>query len=169
MTIASAFNDIAVAHGGTAAKSGAITAAIDALNDALAGSDQPQAKTIEQAVRLLGEHIGGGGCGTEYNIACYHFSDGEMTPIDSYVAPATWDIDAGWWGNPGTAVTKAKPGDVLVATGVAYGQIQSVCTGFEDDAMFYPYQAPIYGDDVEMHAAIVMPAHDIYVIFGTQG
>lgn len=61
MTIASAFNEIAVAQGGTAAKSGAITAAIDALNDALAGSDQPQAKTIEQAVRLLGEHIGGGG------------------------------------------------------------------------------------------------------------
>ena len=61
MTIASAFNDIAVAQGGTASKSGAITAAIDALNDALAGSDQPQAKTIEQAVRLLGEHIGGGG------------------------------------------------------------------------------------------------------------
>lgn len=61
MTIASAFNEIAVAQGGTAAKSGAITAAIDALNDALAGSDQPQAKTIEGAVRLLGEHIGGGG------------------------------------------------------------------------------------------------------------
>lgn len=64
MTIASAFNDIAVAQGGTAAKSGDITAAIDALNDALAGSDQPQAKTIEQAVRLLGEHIGGGGSST---------------------------------------------------------------------------------------------------------
>ena len=63
MTIASAFNEIAVAQGGTAAKSGAITEAIDALNDALAGSDQPQAKTIEQAVRLLGEHIGGGGGG----------------------------------------------------------------------------------------------------------
>ncbi len=61
MTIASAFNEIAVAQGGTAAKSGAITAAIDALNDALAGSDQPQAKTIEQPARLLGEHIGGGG------------------------------------------------------------------------------------------------------------
>jgi hypothetical protein len=64
MTIAQAFNEIAVAQGGTAAKSGAITAAIDALNDALAGSDQPQAKTIEQAVRLLGEHIGGGGGGS---------------------------------------------------------------------------------------------------------
>ena len=60
MTIASAFNDIAVSQGGTAAKSGSITAAIDALNDALAGSDQPQAKTIEASVRLLGEHIGGG-------------------------------------------------------------------------------------------------------------
>ena len=111
---------------------------------------------------------GGGGDSTEYNIACYHFGDGEMTPIDSYVAPATWDVDAGWWGNPGTAVAKAKPGDVLVATGVTYGQIQSVCTGFEDDAIFYPFQAPVYGDDVEMQTAIVMPAHDIYVIFGTQ-
>lgn len=31
------------------------------MNDALAGSDQPSASTIEGAVRLLGEHIGGGG------------------------------------------------------------------------------------------------------------
>lgn len=61
MTIASAFNDIAVAHGGTANKSGTIAGAIDALNDALAGSDQPAAQTIEGGVRLLGEHIGGGG------------------------------------------------------------------------------------------------------------
>lgn len=61
MTIAQAFNEIAVAQGGTANQSGTIAGALDALNDALAGSDQPQAKTIEQAVRLLGEHIGGGG------------------------------------------------------------------------------------------------------------
>ena len=79
MTIASAFNDIAVEQGGTAAKSGAITAAIDALNDALAGSDQPQAKTIEQAVRLLGEHIGGG-VGT---VKCYMLdADNPMTPLN---------------------------------------------------------------------------------------
>lgn len=71
MTIAQAFNEIAVAQGGTAAKSGAITAAIDALNDALAGSDQQQAKTIEQAVRLLGEHIGGGGGDTQYPVIQY--------------------------------------------------------------------------------------------------
>lgn len=93
MTIASAFNEIAVAQGGTAAKSGAITAAIDALNDALAGSDQPQAKTIEQAVRLLGEHIGGGGGGdSQYPIINYD--------SDTFLLDWTWQqikdaLDAG--------------------------------------------------------------------------
>lgn len=38
-----------------------IAGAMDALNDALAGSDQPAPQTIEQGIRLLGEHIGGGG------------------------------------------------------------------------------------------------------------
>lgn len=66
MTIAQAFNEIAVTHGGTASTSGTIAGAIDALNDALAGSDQPAACTIEAAVRLLGEHIGGGG--SQYGI-----------------------------------------------------------------------------------------------------
>lgn len=60
MTIAQAFNDIAVAQGGTPSKSGTIAGAIDALNDALAGSDQQSAQTIEDAVRLLGQNIGGG-------------------------------------------------------------------------------------------------------------
>lgn len=60
MSIASAFNEITVAHGGTASKSGSIAGAIDKLNDVLAGSDQPGAETIEQAIRLLGQHIGGG-------------------------------------------------------------------------------------------------------------
>lgn len=60
MTIAQAFNDIAVAQGGTPSTSGTIAGAIDALNDALAGSDQECAQTIEGAVRLLGQHIGGG-------------------------------------------------------------------------------------------------------------
>lgn len=61
MSIASAFNEITVAQGGTASKSGSIAGAIDKLNDVLAGSDQPGAETIEQAIRLLGQHIGGGG------------------------------------------------------------------------------------------------------------
>lgn len=118
MTIASAFNDIAVAQGGTAAKSGAITAAIDALNDALAGSDQPQAKTIEQAVRLLGEHIGGGGGGgTEYNIKCYQTG---ATPSDPFVEldPCAyigeWDSQSGHFVPTGEPVTKAKSGEIIV-------------------------------------------------------
>lgn len=73
MTIASAFNEIAVAQGGTANPSGTIAGAIDALNDALAGSDQQQAKTIEQAVRLLGEHIGGGGGGGDVTPDGFYF------------------------------------------------------------------------------------------------
>lgn len=64
MTIASAFNDIAVAQGGTASKGGTIAGAIDALTDALAGSDVQSPDTIEGAVRLLGQHIGGGGGGS---------------------------------------------------------------------------------------------------------
>ena len=60
MTIAQAFDEITVQHGGTASKSGSIASAIDALNDALAGSDQEAAQDIEGAVRLLGQHIGGG-------------------------------------------------------------------------------------------------------------
>ena len=65
MTIAQAFNEIAVAQGGTASTSGTVAGAIDALNDALAGSDQPAEQSIEAAVRLLGQHIGGGGGGIE--------------------------------------------------------------------------------------------------------
>ena len=67
MTIADAFNEITAAQGGTPNYSGTIAAAIDALNDALAGSDQPAEQTIEGAVRLLGQHIGGGG-GTQTTI-----------------------------------------------------------------------------------------------------
>ena len=54
-------NDIAKEQGGTPSADGTIASALDALNDALAGSDQPAAQTIEAAVALLGQHIGGGG------------------------------------------------------------------------------------------------------------
>ena len=63
MTIASAFNEIAVANGGQADTSGTIAGAVDALTDALAGSDVAQGATIEDGVRVLGEYIGGGGGG----------------------------------------------------------------------------------------------------------
>ena len=53
MTIADELNSIAVAQGGTASTDGTISGAIDALNDALAGSDQERAKSIEAAIALL--------------------------------------------------------------------------------------------------------------------
>lgn len=61
MTIASAFNEIAMANGGTADNSGTIAGTVDALTDALAGSDVAQGATIEDGVRVLGEYISGGG------------------------------------------------------------------------------------------------------------
>lgn len=61
MTIASAFNEIVIAQGGDPDNSGTICGALDALNDTLAGEDNPAPRTIEQGVRMLGEHIGGGG------------------------------------------------------------------------------------------------------------
>ena len=61
MTIAKAFNEIAVAQGGTADTSGTIAGAIDAVNDALAGSDLPKKPRIEDGIRVLGQYIGGGG------------------------------------------------------------------------------------------------------------
>ena len=87
MTIAQAFDEITVQHGGTASKSGSIASAIDALNDALAGSDQEAAQDIEGAVRLLGQHIGGGSAsGTieitengEYDVSAYATADVEVS------------------------------------------------------------------------------------------
>ena len=124
MTIASAFNKIAVAQGGTASTSGTIAGAIDALNDALAGSDQECAQTIEGAIELLGQHIGGGstptgtiyitengegidvaqyayadvsvsgGATTEYNITCY---DKTYSPIASHLYPAVYVLENDTW------------------------------------------------------------------------
>ena len=71
MTIAKAFNEIAVAQGGTADTSGTIAGAIDAVNDALAGSDLPKKPRIEDGIRVLGQYIGGGG----QNVVVYFVED----------------------------------------------------------------------------------------------
>ena len=156
MTIASAFNDIAVAQGGTAAKRGAITAAIDALNDALAGSDQPQAKTIEQAVRLLGEHIGGGGDGgTEYSIKCYEFGeDDQLVQTEDIYALGVWDAEQHDWKPSGSIVTKASAGDVLVRYTDGLGVLSVLLSEPSMDGMIYPH-------DTRGGKSFVMPAHDV--------
>lgn len=85
MTIVQALNEIAVAQGGTASKGGSIAEAIDALNDALAGSDQDAASTIEGAIRLLGQHIGSGGGEATTEVYLWNLTEDE-TLIQ--VAPA---------------------------------------------------------------------------------
>ena len=83
--------------------------------------------TDEKGILYSGDpdsDIPGGGDSTEYNIACYHFSEGEgLTPIDNIIHPAVWNPDTKWWKTSGDAVTKAKPGDVLMPEGITYGQI----------------------------------------------
>lgn len=115
MTIASAFNDIAIAQGGTASTSGTIAGAIDALNDALAGSDQKAAQTIEDAVRLLGQNIGGGGGSVEHSITCYAFDSQthERVSVDGRICSA--EIDDGVYDITETEIQTAYAGTVLCA------------------------------------------------------
>ena len=113
MTIAQKLNDIAKEQGGTPSADGTIASAIDALNDALAGSDQPAAQTIEAAVALLGQHIGGGG-GVANSVSLGIDDDRTVTWLDtSYIYPAVevdgyYEIDTS---KP--AVTSASAGDIL--------------------------------------------------------
>ena len=100
MTIESAFNEIAVAQGGTASTSGTIAGAIDALNDALAGSDQQAAVTIEDAIKLLGEHInGGGGGGGQVDIG---------TPVAILYADPNIAVDDTYYPEGGSEATLKK-------------------------------------------------------------
>lgn len=117
MTIAQAFNKIAVDNGGTASKSGTIAGAIDALNDALAGSDQEAASTIEEAVTLLGSHIGGGGGGATKHTITYIDSSTRTDPADPFLSDAVVysEDDYSWYGT-GAAVSEAYPGAILAAS-----------------------------------------------------
>lgn len=104
MTIAQAFNEITLAQGGTPSKGGTIAGAIDALNDTLAGSDQPSANTIEGAIRLLGSHIGGGVApsgtieitenGEGIDVAQYAYADVNVSGGSGYFSTATVKLQA---------------------------------------------------------------------------
>ncbi len=167
MTIAQAFNEIAVAQGGTASKSGSITGAIDALNDALAGSDQAPAQTIEDAVRLLGQNIGGGGGGggTEYSIKCAELNDdtGELTEIESIAYYGVHNNENSYDPDMSKGVlTTAKAGEVIMLfTGEDYPSIAVVVASLDisdpDNEQFVnSYSAPL--------SHCPMPAHDCYFV-----
>ena len=100
MTIASAFNDITEKLGGTPSNSGTIASAIDALNDVLAGSDQPAVQTIEGAVALLGEHIGGGSSVTVEALTATE-NKTYTAPEGKAYSPVTVNVSGGaTWGVP---------------------------------------------------------------------
>lgn len=116
MSIAQAFNEITEAQGGAPSSSGSIASAIDALNDTLAGSDQPGAATIEDAVRLLGQHIGGGPApsgtieitenGEGIDVASYAYADVSVSgggDLPDYVFLMVANYEDETWTLPNTA------------------------------------------------------------------
>lgn len=108
MTIAEELNAIAVAHGGTES-GGGIAGAIDALNDALAGGDEPKAQSIEDAIALLGQHIGGGGGGgaSVHSIAFDEKYEGQVEFAVLKYSTETYDPI-------GEPLTEAATGTLLV-------------------------------------------------------
>ena len=184
MTIASAFNEITVAHGGRPSKGGTIAGAIDALNDTLAGSDQPAANTIEGAIRLLGQHIGTGGGGAAHDIHCYMVDEQSMTmePLEYelvYRVPivAINGHDAFDYQNK-VEVSSASSGDVIYAiqkeqTDIshgsaylmaaligAYDEIQDV-TAYISGAAFIMEQSPATASD----HIFFMPDCDVTLLY----
>lgn len=124
MSIASAFNEIAVAQGGAASKTGSIAGAIDALNDALAGSDQQGAETIEDAVRLLGNHIGGGGGGVTFGNLAGGVWTTETVSVGASASSATF-----------LETTQVKIGDTVVVDSAGQA-IQFVAGGADAVAIY---------------------------------
>ena len=166
MTIAQAFNEIAAAQGGTPNNSGTIAGAIDALNDALAGSDQEAASTIEGAVRMLGSHIGGGSSVTVEALTAtenktYTAPEGKAySPVTVNVPSVTkktitcvdasthepvadclsdtveYDSVAYMWYGTGAVVTSAYPGAIVAIPEDAQYGIQGVFST-NDELLIY--------------------------------
>ena len=150
MTIASASNEIAVANGGTADNSGTIAGAVDALTDALAGSDQPAPQTIEQGVRMLGEHIGGGGGGTYSVTQNDNVQHGE---IKTYKSVYSRDDDT--YVPTGDPITSAAGGEILVMVATPDAGYSLVSSSFDPmETTEGMALGSIHGDET---ACFVMP------------
>lgn len=146
MTIASAFNDIAVDQGGTASTSGAIDDAARAMAAALGETivveeatvetiDSLTDKTIEDAVILLGKHIGGGGGSVKVGTVVLDMVNMTLTTLDKsffypckteetggvYAYVGDFDADPVTQGTPGTPVALDK--DSLESEMSEYGMV----------------------------------------------
>lgn len=128
MSIAKAFNDIAVAQGGTASTSGniedAAAAMASALGETFAGHeimvetiDDGSQQTIEAAVALLGQHIGGGGGGKHrIKYATFDF-DGTWTEVEGACCYESEIFDDGYlyygWDEESDPITEASAGQIV--------------------------------------------------------
>ena len=136
MTIAQAFNEITIAQGGTPNGGGTITGAIDALNDTLAGSDQAQGRTIEDAVRLLGQHIGGGSSVTVEALTATE-NKTYTAPEGKAYSPVTVNVPSSGLAFPEvTAEIRCAP---EVAAELSYVSLVNVCN---EDNQEYEIEPP---------------------------
>lgn len=146
MTIASAFNEITENLGGTPSTSGTIAGAIDALNDTLAGSDQQAAMTIEGAIRLLGENIGGGGGGGTYRVVLVEL-DGQTPKAITSASVSDWEqnevsvetatVELGPGMSLSTNVFDAAPGvDYLITFATAVSACSVSLNNYDGFALF---------------------------------
>lgn len=163
MTIAQAFNDIAVAQGGTASTSGTIAGAIDALNDALAGSDQQSAQTIEDAVRLLGQNIGGGGGGGgTHAVACKLLDIDTKTFTDMESLVTQTEVGSrGRYVPTGAYINSATTGDILYANVDESGVGTLFMYGTADSENVVISIGEFKGDE----GCFVMPDSDVVVVY----
>lgn len=191
MTIAQAFNEIAIAQGGAASTSGTIAGAIDALNDALAGSDQASAQTIEDAVRLLGQNIGGGGSSvtvealTATENKTYTAPEGkayspvvvnvpstqteynvntyrEGEVVTSIVYAAQYNGEF-WVQDGATPIEKANAGSMLFINVSDLTSFDSLMYKLGDNYLYLPFSNQYTSDN---SITFVMPAGDVGVILG---
>ena len=88
MTICNAIDDIITAQGGTPDSTDTIADSLVNLAGVLAGENYPKDKTIEDAVTLLGEHIGGGGGASVGNITYLFYSSDAAPEVGEF----DWDV-----------------------------------------------------------------------------
>ena len=162
MTIASAFNDIVTAQGGTPSKDGTITGALDALNDTLSGSDQQRAETIEEAVRMLGNYIGGDSkYGPTVTITCYLLgTESEFTVAVDALDPPTFAADGNFFTVPSGVPIFAFPRETQLTansklTVTGYETLFTIGTSEVDGFYYFTFTLPRQNNDIDINVNVV--------------
>lgn len=161
MTIASAFNDIVTAQGGTPSKDGTITGALDALNDTLSGSDQQRAETIEEAVRMLGNYIGGSQYGPSVTITCFVLgSEAEFTVGAGDVDSPTFAADGNYFTVPTGMQIFAFPKETQLTansklTVTGYETLFTIDASEIDGFYYFAFTMPREYNSIDINVSVI--------------